>query len=84
MVVDFPRGGPLRRHMTDVCFFSENDIGIYLVELSSALEYLHNKGILHRWDDSLPVLWREEGRGAGEERRERYTLDNKQWREVYL
>lgn len=48
VVLDLLLGGDLRYHIQQNVRFNENTIKVYLVELSSALDYLRCKHIIHR------------------------------------
>jgi len=48
LVVDLLQGGDLRYHLNKSHRFSEHDVSIYLMEIASALEYLHSHWIVHR------------------------------------
>eukprot|EP00833_Pecoramyces_ruminatium_P003067 jgi/Orpsp1_1/1177099/evm.model.c7180000060182.1 len=48
MVIDLMMGGDLRYHLDRLGGFSEEMIRFFAAEISCALNYLHNKNILHR------------------------------------
>lgn len=48
MVLDLMLGGDLRYHLNQGHKFCEEQISLYIVEMGLALDYLHNKRILHR------------------------------------
>ena len=48
MVLDLMLGGDMRFHLLDSGTFSSKQIIFYAAEIGSALEYLHDKGIVHR------------------------------------
>lgn len=41
-------GGDLKSLLMAIGFLKENDAAIYTIEMTIALEYLHNHGIIHR------------------------------------
>lgn len=48
MVVDLMLGGDLRYHLQRSGPFDEARVRVYMAELSSALEYIHSMGVIHR------------------------------------
>lgn len=48
LVVDLLQGGDLRYHLGRIERFSEHDVCIYLLQVSSALEYLQGIKVIHR------------------------------------
>ena len=47
-VLDLKTGGDLRHYLRKKLLFEEQDVAFYVACLSSALDYIHSKGILHR------------------------------------
>ncbi|KAI0031364.1 kinase-like domain-containing protein [Vararia minispora EC-137] len=47
-VLDFLAGGSLRHHLKTQGRFSEQAVRLWTAELSSAIAYLHGRGIIHR------------------------------------
>ena len=47
-VFDLKTGGDLRHYLRKKLLFEEQDVAFYVACLSSALDYIHSKGILHR------------------------------------
>jgi serine/threonine kinase 32 len=48
MVLDLMLGGDLRFHLDRMGFIQEDAVRFVMAELAIALDYLHNKGIVHR------------------------------------
>lgn len=48
MVLDLMLGGDIRFHLNEGKRFTEQQIKMYLAEISLALDYLHKKRIIHR------------------------------------
>jgi len=48
MVIDLMMGGDLRYHLDRLGGFNEEMVRFFAAEISCALNYLHNKNILHR------------------------------------
>ena len=48
MVVDLLVGGDLRFHLGNGVVFGDYSVRLYLYEMASALEYLHQRRIVHR------------------------------------
>ena len=49
MVLDLMLGGDLRFHLDRNGFMAEENVRFIMAELAVALDYLHSKGIVHRW-----------------------------------
>lgn len=47
IVVDLMNGGDLRFHISRKCF-TEDAIRFWILEMGSALRYIHSQGIIHR------------------------------------
>jgi serine/threonine kinase 32 len=48
MVLDLALGGDMRFHLLETGTFSSEQIIFYAAEIGSALDYLHEKNIVHR------------------------------------
>lgn len=49
MVLDLMLGGDLRFHLDRMGHLSEETVRFAMAEIALALDYLHKKGIVHRW-----------------------------------
>ena len=47
-VMEFMSGGDLKKQLNEVEFFSENRTKFYAAEITLAIQFLHQHGILHR------------------------------------
>ena len=61
MVLDLKSGGDLRYYLRKRFIFKEVDVAFYVACISSALEFVHSKNILHR--DVKPENIILDGRG---------------------
>ncbi len=48
LVLDLKCGGDLRYYLRKKFIFTEKDVAFYVASLSSALEYIHSRNIIHR------------------------------------
>lgn len=56
MVVDLLLGGDLRYHLQQNVQFTEETVKLYICEMASALDYLRNQHIIHRYPSNLLFL----------------------------
>jgi serine/threonine protein kinase len=47
-VLDLKTGGDLRYYLRKRCVFEEYDVAFYIAAISSALDHIHSKNIIHR------------------------------------
>ena len=58
MVLDLMLGGDLRFHLDRQGTLPEEVVRFYVAELAMALDFLHRKGIVHRYVRTRPPLLR--------------------------
>ena len=64
IVVDLLLGGDLRYHLGKTGPFCKHDILIYLLEVSSALDYLHSHQVVHRWVNANSFMFTKSHTGT--------------------